>query len=75
MPTGSDQEVLPLREWRVRKYWTYRKLAKKAGISTETLLRAERGGKVWDITARKIADALEVSVNQVTEFVERHVEA
>jgi transcriptional regulator with XRE-family HTH domain len=66
--------MLPLKEWRVRKYWTIRKLAKQANVSTETLMRAERGGKVWDITARKIADALEIRVDQVEEFVRYHVE-
>lgn len=71
---AKSAPVLSLREWRLRNYWTVRKLAQKAGVSTETLHRAERGGKVWDVTARKIADALEISVSQVADFAKYHIE-
>lgn len=64
-PTG---DVLPLREWRVRKYWSFARLAKEARVSTETLQRAEKGGRLHDITQRKIADALGIRVAQVEEF-------
>lgn len=65
---SHEIEVLPLREWRLRKYWSYRFLAEQAGVSTETLQRAERGGRVYDTTARRIADALGIKVDQVSEF-------
>lgn len=65
---SEELEVQPLKEWRVRRYWTYRALAKEAGVSTETIYRAERGGRLHDITQRRIADALGVKVSQVAEF-------
>jgi transcriptional regulator with XRE-family HTH domain len=66
--SNSDLEVLPLKEWRLRRYWTFRHLAKESGVSTFTLQRIEKGGRAQDITARKIADALGVKVSQVAEF-------
>ena len=65
---ADNDPVLPLKEWRVSRYLTYRELAKRAGVSTETLQRGERGGKLNDITRRKIADALGVRVSQIAEF-------
>jgi transcriptional regulator with XRE-family HTH domain len=67
--TQSSDEVCTLKEWRLRRYWSYRKLAQVASVSTETLLRAERGGRVHETTARKLADALGVRTQQITEFV------
>jgi transcriptional regulator with XRE-family HTH domain len=74
MGEDENKQALPLREWRLRQYWTLRKLAKRANVSTETLVRAEKGAKVWDVTARKIADALGVGVDQVQEFARLHIE-
>ncbi len=64
----SDSDVLPLKEWRLRRHMSHRQLAKAAQVSTETLLRAEKGGRVYELTARKIGDALGVAVAQVVEF-------
>lgn len=61
-------EVQPLKEWRLRGYWSFKRLAKKANVSTETLQRAERGRKLHEITQRKIADALGVHASQIAEF-------
>ena len=66
-----EHEVLPLKEWRLRKYLSYRRLTDDVGVSTETLQRAERGGRVYETTARRIPDALGVKVSQVAEFVPR----
>ena len=63
-----ERETLSLREWRLRRHWSLRRLAREAGISTETLLRAERGGKMWPVTARKLADALGVGEEQILEL-------
>ena len=68
MLESKQGEVLSLKEWRLKKHWSFRRLAKEAGISTETLLRLEKGGQVWEVTARKIADALGVQENQVEEL-------
>ena len=61
-------EVQPLKEWRLRRHLSHRGLARAAGVSTETLLRAEKGRKLQELTQRKIADALDVKVEQVAEF-------
>ena len=66
----ANEEVLPLKEWRLRRYWTYRHLAKQAGVSTYTIQRAERGERVQEITARKVADALGLAVAQIVEFTD-----
>lgn len=64
--TGDD--VAALKEWRLRRFLSLRGLARRAGVSTDALMRAERGKRVHDLTARKIAFALGIEVNQVAEF-------
>ena len=68
MSKAIEKERLSLKEWRLRKHWSFRQLAREAGISTETLLRLEKGGKVWPVTARKVVDALGVHEDQVLEL-------
>ena len=68
MVKAMGRERLSLREWRLRKHWSFRQLAREAGISTETLLRLEKGGKILPVTARKIVDALGVDESQVLEL-------
>lgn len=63
-------EVLPLKEWRLRRYMSHRKLAQLAKVSTETLIRGERGGRLYEVTQRKIADALGVTPGQILEFTQ-----
>ncbi len=65
---AEEEKTLALKEWRIRRYWSLARMAKEASVSTETLQRAEKGGRLHEITQRKIADALGVSVNQVAEF-------
>jgi transcriptional regulator with XRE-family HTH domain len=72
---GMETEILPLREWRLRHYLSYRRLAKRAGVSTETLQRAERGMRTHEITQRRIADALGVPVSQIAEFTQTKTNA
>jgi len=64
----KERQQLSIKEWRLRKHWSFRRLAREAGVSTETLLRLERGGKVLPVTARKVVDALGVSENDVLEL-------
>jgi lambda repressor-like predicted transcriptional regulator len=64
----KNMEVQPLKEWRLRQYWSVRRLAKEAGVSVDAVVRAERTGKSWDITKRRIADALGVQIEQIAEF-------
>jgi transcriptional regulator with XRE-family HTH domain len=71
----KEGERHPLKEWRLSKHWGIRELARQAKVSTDALMRAERGEQVWDVTARKIADALGVRVDQVQEFVLERREA
>lgn len=68
MANVIERNRLPLKEWRLRKHFSFRQLARAAGISTETLMRLEKGGKVLPVTARKIVDALGVSEDQVLEL-------
>ncbi len=64
----KEGDRMPLKELRLSKHWGIRELARQAQISTDAVMRAEKGEKVWDVTARKIADALGVRVDQVAEF-------
>ena len=68
MERTGEEEVQPLKEWRLRRYLSYRGLAKEAGVSTETILRAERGGRIYETTQRRLADALGIRVSQIEEF-------
>jgi transcriptional regulator with XRE-family HTH domain len=67
--SSQEKEVQPLKEWRLRRYWSFARLAKEAGVSTETLHRAERGGRLHEITQRKIADALGIRPSEIAEFL------
>jgi antitoxin component of MazEF toxin-antitoxin module len=62
------REKLSLNEWQLRKHWSIRRLAREAGISTETLLRLKKGGKVLPVTARKVVDALGITESDVLEL-------
>jgi transcriptional regulator with XRE-family HTH domain len=68
MGGGGTEEVQPLKEWRLRRHLSFRMLARAAGVSTDTLLRAEKGARLHELTQRKIADALGIAVRQVREF-------
>ncbi len=66
----SSTKKLPLRQWRLRKLLSARELARRAGVSRDALARAERGHKVWEVTAHRIAQALDVDLSEVTEFAQ-----
>ncbi len=60
-------ELPRLREWRESRGLMQKEVAKTAGVSEWTVLRAEGGASVRTPTARKIADALGVSVSDLLE--------
>jgi len=58
-----------LREVRLGKMLSIRSLAKAAGVSTQTIVSTEMGRKAPQFgTMRKIATALEVEPQDITEF-------
>lgn len=40
-PTSLEDFALALKQWRVRKGWSQRHMAKETGISRHTIMRAE----------------------------------
>jgi transcriptional regulator with XRE-family HTH domain len=64
----EEKELQPLKEWRLRRHWTYARLAQNAEVSARTVMRAERGKRPHEVTQRKIADALGIQVSQIAEF-------
>jgi transcriptional regulator with XRE-family HTH domain len=56
-----------LREWRQSEGLMQKELAAAAGINELTVLRAERGDSIRVNTARKLADALDVTVADLME--------
>jgi transcriptional regulator with XRE-family HTH domain len=58
-----------LREWRVSRMQSVRRLASDAGVTHKTLIDLELGRRTAQYeTMRKIAEAVEVSVGEITEF-------
>lgn len=54
-----------LREWRQRRLLTQDELAKKSGVGTATIARIEAGQGARLSTLRKLADALEITPDQM----------
>lgn len=54
-----------LREWRQRRLLTQEELARKAGVGTVTIARIEGGAGARISTLRKLAEALEVTPDQL----------
>jgi transcriptional regulator with XRE-family HTH domain len=54
-----------LKEWRRRRLLTQEALAKKSGVGTATIARIEAGQGARLSTLRKLADALEVTPDQL----------
>jgi transcriptional regulator with XRE-family HTH domain len=70
METVATERIDPnkLREARLAKHMTQRQLAQAAGITNETVNRLERASEprtVYPLTARKLGDALGVSVSDI----------
>jgi DNA-binding XRE family transcriptional regulator len=65
---GKHQRGLALPNlatWRRARPWTQKELAAHAGVSRLTVVRCEGGEAVNISTARKLAEALEVTVQQL----------
>ncbi|HET8905625.1 MAG TPA: helix-turn-helix transcriptional regulator [Ktedonobacterales bacterium] len=68
MPAPTSHHRVPgLQHARVARYLTQRALAEKAGIATSTVARGEQGYPISLIAAQKLADALDVTVQQLRE--------
>jgi transcriptional regulator with XRE-family HTH domain len=57
--------LLYLRHWRLHHLLTQAELAKAAGVSAPTIIRAERNEPVFALNAAKLARALGVTVEQL----------
>jgi transcriptional regulator with XRE-family HTH domain len=69
--TGGDNMV-KLREARLKKFLSIRALAAQAGVSTRTIGEAEAGRRTpYFGSARKIAAALELEPGEIEEFAVR----
>jgi transcriptional regulator with XRE-family HTH domain len=66
MPAPTSHVALPmLRAWRVHRGLTQAELREKAGVAKITVSRAESGGKVNLLSARKLALALDTSIHEL----------
>ena len=58
-----------LRELRIRRLWSQRELARRAGVAEGTVVSAEAGRRPPRLlTMRRIADALGVDWTEIAEF-------
>jgi transcriptional regulator with XRE-family HTH domain len=58
-----------LRDWRIRRLWSQRELAQRAGVAEKTILNIETGQHLPRLlTMRRIADALGVPWEDIAEF-------
>ena len=58
-----------LREARLRRFWSIRELASRAGVSPRTIVQIESGAIVPRLaTMRKIAGALGMEPGEIVEF-------
>jgi transcriptional regulator with XRE-family HTH domain len=58
-----------LRSWRIERLWSVRDLAKRAGISTKTVIQLEHGRQRPTFrTMRRVCAALGVEPHEVSEF-------
>lgn len=60
-----EVDVEKLKELRRRRVWTIQQLATKAGVSKNTISKAERGGSVYPSSIHKIAAALDVEPSEL----------
>jgi len=62
-------EVRSLREWRYKRAFGQRELARAAGVSVYTLINIEHGrSRGYPATWRKLAQALGVEPEQIVEY-------
>ncbi|PLS85492.1 MAG: XRE family transcriptional regulator [Actinobacteria bacterium] len=60
-----EVDVETLKELRRQRVLTIVDLAERAGVSKNTISKAERGGSIYPATIRKIARALEVEPSEL----------
>lgn len=54
-----------LKELRRQRVWTIEQLAEKAGVSKNTISKAERGGSIYPSSIHKIATGLGVEPSEL----------
>ena len=59
-----------LKQHRLRKVWTIRDLAAEAGVSQQSIVKAEAGKMIRLGTMKKMARALDVDPWEVAEFAD-----
>jgi transcriptional regulator with XRE-family HTH domain len=64
---GLEVQLTRLKEWREAKGLMQKELAAAAGMSEFTVVRAERGDSLRPSTARKVAEALDITVADLLE--------
>jgi transcriptional regulator with XRE-family HTH domain len=61
--------VPTLRELRLRRLWSQRELARRAGVAEGTIISIETGKRLPRLlTMRRIADGLEIDWSEISEF-------
>lgn len=65
---SDDQKTESLSNWRTMRGLHYTELAAKAGISTRTIRRIELAKPTNEITLVKLAAALEIKPEQISEW-------
>jgi transcriptional regulator with XRE-family HTH domain len=60
-----EVDVDKLKELRVDKGWTQRKLAEKAGVTQTTIWKIEQGGGANAGTLKKLGDALGIRASEL----------
>ncbi|MDP9350935.1 MAG: helix-turn-helix domain-containing protein [Chloroflexota bacterium] len=70
-----EEQIRTFVQWRKLRLMTYRELAAKAKVGTETIRQIERAGEITEPrqtirpgTIRRLSDALDVKPEQVAEF-------
>lgn len=63
-------DVRNLKYWRLRRALSQRDLAAKASVSQGTVVKLERGQLARPLTVRRLAAALEVSVDELLGMTE-----
>ncbi len=60
-----EVDVVKLKNLRKQRVLTIEQLAEKAGVSKNTISKAERGGSVYPSSIHKIATALQVDASEL----------
>ncbi len=54
--------IIHVRDWRTYRAWSQAQLADRAGVALSTVTRAEKGLNINGSSARKLAEALSITV-------------